>query len=155
MTGKKLRKIIEQLLLTFCMLKIYPAYVSKYNTNHEKQVILLMIPNGEGWNYLAVKKLSVGRKSKHHGGFYCLNCIYPFSTENKFRSNKKVFKNKDVCSILMPSEDIKVSEVNQYQKSDKAPFIIYADLKCLMEKIDRRKHNTEKSFTRKVSEKVL
>ena len=28
--------------------KIYPAYVSKRNSNHEKQVIFLMIPNGEG-----------------------------------------------------------------------------------------------------------
>ena len=28
--------------------KIYPAYVSKHNSNREKQVILLMIPNGEG-----------------------------------------------------------------------------------------------------------
>ena len=27
--------------------KIYPAYVSKHNSNHEKQVILLMIPNRE------------------------------------------------------------------------------------------------------------
>ena len=33
--------------------KIYPAYVSKHNSNCEKQVILLMIPNGEGWHYLA------------------------------------------------------------------------------------------------------
>ena len=41
--------------------KIYPAYVSK--AIFEKQVILLMIPNGEGrkkkskgqWHYLAVK----------------------------------------------------------------------------------------------------
>ena len=31
----------------------------------------------------------------------------------------------------MPSEDI-----NQYQKSDKAPFIIYADLEFLIEKIE-------------------
>ena len=31
----------------------------------------------------------------------------------------------------MPSEGI-----NQYQKSDKAPFIIYADLECLIQKID-------------------
>ena len=31
-----------------CMLKkIYPAYVSKHNTNPEKQVILLIIFNGE------------------------------------------------------------------------------------------------------------
>ena len=37
--------------------KIYPAYVLKHNSNREKQVIFLMIPNGEGWYYLAVKKL--------------------------------------------------------------------------------------------------
>ena len=36
--------------------KIYPDYVSKYNSNYEKQVILLMITNGEGWDYLAAKK---------------------------------------------------------------------------------------------------
>ena len=30
----------------------------------------------------------------------------------------------------MLSEDTKILEVNQYQKSDKAPFIIYADIKC-------------------------
>ena len=44
----------------FCMLekkKIYPAYVSKHNSNHEKQVIILMIPNEEGWHYVEVKKL--------------------------------------------------------------------------------------------------
>ena len=35
--------------------KIYPIYVSKHNSNHEKYVILLMIPNIEAWNYLAVK----------------------------------------------------------------------------------------------------
>ena len=35
--------------------KIYPAYVSKQNSKLEKQVIFLMIPNREGWNYLAVK----------------------------------------------------------------------------------------------------
>ena len=28
--------------------EIYPAYVF-FNSNREKQVILLMIPNGEGW----------------------------------------------------------------------------------------------------------
>ena len=32
----------------------------------------------------------------------------------------------------MPSEDTKVLEFNQYQKSDKAPFIIYADLQCVI-----------------------
>ena len=42
----------------FCMLrkKRYPDYVSKYNSNCQKQIILLMIPNGERCHYLAVKK---------------------------------------------------------------------------------------------------
>ena len=36
--------------------KIYPSYVSKYNSNREKQVIFFMIPNRERWHYLGVKK---------------------------------------------------------------------------------------------------
>ena len=36
---------------------ICPAYISKINSNGEKQIIILMIPNKEkeGWHYLAVK----------------------------------------------------------------------------------------------------
>ena len=41
----------------------------------------------------------------------------------------------------MLSVDIKILEFNQYQKSDKAPFIIYADLQCIIEKIDGCKNN--------------
>ena len=36
----------------------------------------------------------------------------------------------------MPSENTKILEFNQYQKSDKVPSIIYADLLCIIEKID-------------------
>ena len=54
----------------------------------------------------------------------------------------------------MSSEDTKTLEFNQYQKSDKAPFIIYADLECLIEKIDGCKNNPENSFTTKVSEHI-
>ena len=35
----------------------------------------------------------------------------------------------------MSSEDTKILEFNQYQKSDKAAFIVFADLECLLEKI--------------------
>ena len=52
----------------------------------------------------------------------------------------------------MPSEDTKILEFNQYQKSDKAPFIIYADLECIIEKIDEYKNNSENSSATKVIE---
>ena len=66
--------------------KIYPVYISKNNSNCEKQVILLMISNGEKWHYLAVKKLSAllrGITSQHHGDFYCLNCFHSFATKKQ------------------------------------------------------------------------
>ena len=49
MTEKRLGNIIQQFSLMFC-----PAYVSKINSNCEKQIISLMIPNEEkeGWHYL-------------------------------------------------------------------------------------------------------
>ena len=56
-----------------------------------------------------------------------------------------------VCNIIMPSEDTKILEFNQYQKSDKAPFIVYADLECKIEKMDGCKNNPENSYTTKVS----
>ena len=37
--------------------KIHVAYKSKHNLTREKQVILLMISNGENWHYLVVKSL--------------------------------------------------------------------------------------------------
>ena len=43
----------------------------------------------------------------------------------------------------MLSEDIKMLEFNQYQKSIKAPFIIYAHLECLTEKINGCKNDSE------------
>ena len=71
----------------FCILKKKKSIKNlKHNSNYEKQVILLMIPNGKGWYYITVKQLPAllrGMVSKHRGGIYCLNCLHSFKTENK------------------------------------------------------------------------
>ena len=54
----------------------------------------------------------------------------------------------------MPSEDTKMVEFNQYQKFDKSPFIIYADLEYLIEKNDRCKNNPEISTIANVGEHI-
>ena len=52
----------------------------------------------------------------------------------------------------MSSEYTKVLEFSQYQKFNKVSFIIYADLECLIEKIDGCKNNPKNSSTTKVDE---
>ena len=54
----------------------------------------------------------------------------------------------------MPFEDTKILEFNQYQKSKKAPFFIYANLEYIMERIDGSKINPENLSTTKVSKHV-
>ena len=61
MTGKNLRKLILTIALNILYSKIkniYPPYISKLDSKHEKQVILLMISNRVGWHYIAVTKPS-------------------------------------------------------------------------------------------------
>ena len=109
-----------------------------------------MIPNGkkreaksEGqrWHYFAEKKLPAllrGIKSKNNGDFYCLNCLYSSRTKSKLEFHKKVCENKDFCDVIMPFEDTKILEFNQYQKSDTAPFI---EKVLWIPKIARNKNN--------------
>ena len=104
-----------------------------------------MIPNGKGRHYLTVKKISAllrAKISKHHD-FYYFSCHNFFATTNKLQSHRKVCENKDLCNIAMHSEDTEILQFNQYQKSGKAPFVIYANLEYLIEKIDGRKYNPE------------
>ena len=52
-------------------------------------------------------------------------------------------------------EETKILEFNLYQKSDKVQFIIYADLECLIWKIDECKNNLENSSTTKLGKHIL
>ena len=85
----------------------------------ENRIILLMVPNREGWFYLAVAKLSVLLRqitSKTNDDFYCLNFHHSFRTKNKLsKFHKEVCQNKDFCNAVMLSEDTNTLEFNQYQ----------------------------------------
>ena len=73
--------------------KIHVAYKSKHNLTREKQVILLMISNGENWHYLIVKslpRLLKGITSNHKEDFYCLNCFHSEKPKNKVKEHKKM-----------------------------------------------------------------
>ena len=69
--------------------------------------------------------------------------------QKKLQLHKKLCENKDFCNVIMSSEDSKILEFNRYQKSDKAPCFIYADLECIIEKIDGCRNNSGSSFITK------
>ena len=65
---------------------------------------------------------------KHHGEFYCLNCLHSFRTENKLKSHEKISKNKDFCGIVMPSEKDNILKFNQYMNLIKCHILFMLTL---------------------------
>ena len=121
--------------------QIRPVYISKYNHKRDNQVNLLMITdnNNYNWHYLAVKNISGllrGITSNYNGDFYCLNCFHSYRTKKKLKKHERICKNHDFCYAKMPDEDKNVLKYNPGEKSLKAPYIICADLECLLEKTD-------------------
>ena len=113
-----------------------------------------MCPNEEkeSWHYLVAKKLFTllrGITPKHHGYFYCLNCLHSFRTENE-----KICKHKDFCGILMRSEKDNILEFNQYMKSDVVPCVICADTESLIKKKDGCANNPGNPLIAKIGEHI-
>ena len=113
--------------------KICIAYKSKHNLTREKQVILLMISNDENWHYLVVKSLP------------------GFLKGTKLEEYKKICENYEYCQVEMPNEDNKIIKDNQGEKSIKSPFITYADLECLLEKMSTCYNNPDESSTTEIN----
>ena len=113
-----------------------------------------MITDGEKWHYLTVKNLSGllrGITSNRGGDFYCLNCFCAYSTKNKFEAHKKMCENHDYCHVEMPTKGNNIIKYNHGEKSMKLPFVIYADLECLLEKMSTCQNNPNKSSTTKIN----
>ena len=112
-----------------------------------------MITDGEKWHYLVVKNLSglfKGITSNHDGDFYCLSCFHSYRTKSKLEAHK-ICENHDYCHVEMPTKDNNIIKYNHGEKSMKLPFLIYADLECLLEKMSICQNNPNKSSTTKIN----
>ena len=118
--------------------KISVVYRSKHNNKRKKQVILLMIGDGEKYHYLAVTNLSgllQGNSSNHRGDFYCLNCFNSYTTKNKLKEHEEICNNHNSYRIEMSEWSNKILKHNPVEKSLKAPFSFFLDLECISKKI--------------------
>ena len=96
-----------------------------------------------------------GIKSKHKEDFYCLNCFHSYVTKIKLKKHENIYENQNYCYVEMPTEDNKTLKYKHREKSVKVPFIIYADLECLLEKMSTCHNNPEKlSSTKKIKHKT-
>ena len=96
----------------------------------------MITDDGKKWHYLAVRSLTTllrGIKSNYYSDFYCLSSFHSYRTLNKLKKHERVCNNHDYGHVDMPKEYEKIKYLPG-EKSLKVPFIIYADLECLLKK---------------------
>ena len=110
-----------------------------------------MVKNGIILTVKTISGLFRGITSNHSGDFYCLNCFHSYRTKNKLEAHKKICENHDYCHVEMPTKDNNIIKYNHGEKSMKLPFLIYADLECLLKKMSTCQNNPNKSSTTKIN----
>ena len=138
---------MRQLFLIFYLYHTIQKKILHTNQNITKnvnQVVLLMITNGEKWHYISLKRVrtddgfnrptkSLSRlfreiTANNNGGFYRLNCLHSFWTDNAIKRHERLCENNDYCSVEIPTKFNKTLKYNHGEKSLRVPFVIYADL---------------------------
>ena len=66
--------------------------------------------------------------------FYFLNCFNSYTTKNKLKEHEEICNNHDSCRVEIPKLVEKMLKYNPGEKSLKAPFAVYLNLKCLLKK---------------------
>ena len=101
-------------------IKIIHAFKSEDNRKPKNQAVLFMITDGEKWHYIALKKepfddgfihptktlpkLFRGIIANHDGGFYCLNFLHSFRTDNALKKHERLCENNNYCCVEMPTK---------------------------------------------------
>ena len=120
--------------------KIHIAYKSKQNLTCDKHLTVKNLPG-----------LLRGITSTHKEDYYCLNCFRSYRTRNKLEAHKKICENHNYCTVEMPTKDNNIIKYNQGEKSIKLPFVVYADLECLLAKMSTCQNNPNESSTKEIN----
>ena len=126
---------------------VYPLKIFKA-PERQHQINLLLIADCEKKHYCVIKdmsKLLSSQITKHNGSIHiCLRCLNAFQTNEKLEIHKEICQSNEF--IEMPEEGTFIQFENHI-RSQKMPFVIYADFESLVESISGCEPNPKNCFT--------
>ncbi|XP_070163544.1 uncharacterized protein [Polyergus mexicanus] len=77
-----------------------------------------------------------GRRHKSH---ICDRCMHYFRTSDKLSAHSVECGRMNECAIVLPTKDDKWLEFRNYSRKERLPFVVYADLECVLKKKEERR----------------
>ena len=132
--------------------KVYPLHVSEYIYNRKHNIILLLIERDGVKHYCLVKnpsRLLSKQISVHKGGTHiCFRCLNPFWSHKSLEKHWEYCKNHETVKINMPEKGT-ILKFKHHERSERVPFIIYADTEALIKEMQNCDPNPQNSYTKK------
>ena len=124
--------------------------------DREHNIILMLIEEGGVKHYCLVKSIERLLSSQVSKGkikrFFCLRCFNSFWCQETLDKHKEYCDKHDAVKIKMPKEGT-ILKFKDYLRSEKVPFIVYADFECFIKPIQscrpEKNNDDEKSYTNK------
>ena len=132
--------------------KVHPLRVSEHTYIRKHNIILLLIERDGVNHYCLVKnssRLLSKQISAHKGGTHiCYRCLNPFWTHKSLEKHWEYCRNHEAVKINM-SEKGSFLRFKHHERSDRVPFIIYADTEALIKEMNNCDPNPQNSYTKK------
>ncbi|XP_029665449.1 uncharacterized protein LOC115236867 [Formica exsecta] len=110
----------------------------------DRHVNLLYIEDNNVRHFAWIKNLSrlvSSQLSKHNGQKYiCDRCLHYFDSYDKLQSHTVDCREMNECAIRLLSDKDKWLTSNNYNRKERLPFVVYADLECVLEKTEEERN---------------
>ena len=132
--------------------KVHPLRVSEHVYKREVDIILLLIERDGVKHYCLVKNSSrlLSKQTSAHkkGTHICYRCLNPFWTHKSLEKHLEYCRNHEAVKINMPEKGT-ILRFKHHERSEKLPFIIYADTEALIKEMHNCDPNPQNSYTKK------
>ena len=136
--------------------QIYPIYISKEKFIDHME--LLLITEGTKTHYVLIKdfnKLMYNQTKHKERKHFCMHCLQCFSSERVLNNHKgNCIQLNGTQAVKMPTKDNSILKFNNYHKQQPTPFVIYADIEALLQKVERGQPDSNESYTERFQRHV-
>ncbi|XP_018393385.1 PREDICTED: uncharacterized protein LOC108772363 [Cyphomyrmex costatus] len=106
-----------------------------------KHVNLLYVEDDIAGHFALIKDLSrlvSSQINKYgHKKYFCGRCLHYFSSSDKLETHSMDCGKLNDCAKRLSSEDDKWFEFKNHCRKERVQFVVYADLECALEKMDK------------------
>ena len=132
--------------------KVHALRVSDYVYIRKHNIILLLIERDGVKHYCLVKNpsrlLSKQILAHKEGTHICFRCLNPFWSHKSLEKHWEYCRNHEAVKINMPEKGT-ILRFKHHERSEKLPFIIYADTEALIKEMQNCDPNPQNSYTKK------